>query len=39
MRIDFKKYQIKLPKDAKPDNKHYKRMINKIRKELPKFNG
>jgi hypothetical protein len=39
MRIDFNKFKIKYPKDAKPNNKHYKRMIRRIRRDLPKFNG
>ena len=37
MRIDFKKYRIKIPKDAKPNNKHYKRMIKKMRRDLPRL--
>ena len=39
MQIDFKKYKVKYPKEAKPNNKNYKRMIKKIRRELPRLNG
>lgn len=37
--IDFKKYKVKYPKDPKPNNKHYKRMIKRVRKELPRLGG
>jgi len=39
MRIDFRKYRIKYPRGTKPNNKHYKRMVKKIRKDLPRVNG
>jgi hypothetical protein len=39
MRIDFKKYKVDYPKDPKPNSKHYRKMIKKIRKELPRVNG
>jgi len=38
-KIDYKKYKLKLPQDPKPNNKHYKRMLKKIRKDFPKLNG
>ncbi len=38
-KIDFKKYKVRYPSDPKPDSKHYKRMIKKIKKGLPKVNG
>ena len=37
--IDYKKFKIKMPKDPKLNNKHYKRMVRKIRRELPKLSG
>jgi len=39
MKIDFGKYKVKYDKDPKPNNKHYKRMIKKIRKDFPRLNG
>jgi hypothetical protein len=38
--IDFDKYKIKIPKGPKPiNNRHYKRMLRKLRRELPHLNG
>ena len=39
MKIDFKKYKVKYSKDPKPNNKHYKRMLRKIKRDLPRLNG
>ena len=38
-KINFDKYKVKYPKDPKPNNKHYKRMIRRIKKDLPRLNG
>lgn len=39
-KIDFNKYKIKLPQGPKPvDSRHYKRMLKRIRKDLPHLNG
>ena len=38
-KIDFNKFKVKYPKDPKPNNKHYRKMIRKIRKDFPKLNG
>ena len=38
--IDFKKYGIKIPKRPKPtNNRHYRKMLKKLRRELPHLNG
>jgi len=37
--IDFKKYKIKLPKSKPVNNRHYKKMLRRLRKELPHLNG
>lgn len=37
MRIDYNKFKVKLPKDAKPNNKHYKRMVKRMKRELPRL--
>lgn len=39
MKIDFKKYEVKYPKDPKPNSKHYKRMLKRIRKDVSRING
>ena len=38
-KIDFKKYKVKFPSAPKPNNKHYKKMIKKVRRTLPRVNG
>lgn len=38
--IDFRKYRLKIPKRQKPvNNKHYKKMLRKLRREMPHLNG
>jgi hypothetical protein len=38
--IDFKKYKIDLPRATRPqNNKHYKRLLRKVRRDLPHLNG
>jgi len=37
--IDFSKYKVQIPKGPKQNNKHYKRMLRRLRKELPHLNG
>lgn len=39
MKIDYSKFRVKYPKDPKPNNKHYKRMVRKIKRDLPRLNG
>jgi hypothetical protein len=38
-KIGVGKFKLKYPRNLRPNNKNYKRMLRRIRKDLPRFNG